>query len=337
MTIPNKRQGLLFVLIGPAGTGKNTLMNGVLSRVADLHQLPTATTRPIRPAEVQGREHLFVDVAEFERMDRDGELIERQRVHGQHYYGVPKSTVENAIAANRDLIADIDILGASYLRSLYPDNTVLIFIKPPSIDALEERLRIRGENEQEIARRMHRVGLEIAYAPLCDYLIINDNMARATELLYGIVLAERSRRDLLNLRVDAVLPRHPFIYSGGVVPVFSEEVLGPDKSPYFITAQIAHGELPHEAALRVLATKLNIFTKPDRLINNQSDSEFISPISVESIGHPGYREVSFVYLYSLPERIAAPDGWQWQPVENCELPPAVKDTLSEFSQMRSAE
>ncbi len=115
--------GLLFVIVGPAGVGKNALMNSVLDRVSDLRQLPTATTRGIRPDEQAGREHLFVSVGEFQRMIADNELLENQEVHG-NFYGVPRLTVEQAIAQEHDLIADIDVLGATALHNNFPDHTV---------------------------------------------------------------------------------------------------------------------------------------------------------------------------------------------------------------------
>jgi guanylate kinase len=199
--------GLLFVIVGPAGVGKNALMNTVLHRFTDLHQLPTATTRAIRPGEQQGREHMFVSVGEFQRMIAADELVEHQVVH-ENYYGVPRKTVEQAIAVEDDLIADIDVLGATALRSNYSDHTVLIFLQPPSIDELRHRMEKRGESPAEIEKRMRRVEMELAYAPECDYLITNDEMDKAGETLYGIVLAERSHRELLRLRKKSQLPEH---------------------------------------------------------------------------------------------------------------------------------
>jgi guanylate kinase len=189
--------GLLFVIVGPAGVGKNALMNTVIERFTDLRQL--TTTRGVRPGEQPGREHLFVSVSEFQRMLAANELLESQLVH-ENYYGVPRKTVETAIANGTDLIADIDVLGAAALRSNFPQQTVLIFLQPPSKDELRRRMNKRGENPIEIEKRMKRVEMEMAYAPECDYLIINDEMEKASEILYGIVLAERARRELLKLR-----------------------------------------------------------------------------------------------------------------------------------------
>lgn len=191
--------GLLFVIVGPAGAGKNALMNSVLNRFPDLRQLPTATTRRMRPGEQQGREHLFVNDTEFQRMVASNELLENQLVH-EHFYGVPRKLVEQSLMDEHDLIADIDVLGATTLRSNYHDQTVLIFLQPPSIAVLRQRMEKRGESEAEIETRMKRVPMEMAYAPQCDYLITNDEVNKASETLYGIILAERSHRELLKLR-----------------------------------------------------------------------------------------------------------------------------------------
>jgi guanylate kinase len=194
--------GLLFVMVGPAGAGKNAIMNEVLRQLADLHQLPTATTRPMRDTEQQGREHQFVSEAEFQQMELHGDLIESQPVHN-HFYGTPRVTFENAMRDGLDLIADIDVVGATRLHNAYPHNTVLVFVQPPSVDELIKRMSIRGETQGEIDIRLQRVEMEMHYAPQCDYLITNyqDQLKQSSAILYGIVLAERSRRALQELRL----------------------------------------------------------------------------------------------------------------------------------------
>ncbi|MBL8157035.1 MAG: guanylate kinase [Anaerolineae bacterium] len=198
----SQQWGLLFILVGPPGVGKNAMMNSVLERITSLHQLPTATTRPIRSNEQEGREHLFVSTAEFQRMIDQGELIEWQVVHG-HQYGTPRSTVQQAMETGQDLIADIEVLGATHLRSAFPENVILVFVQPPSVDELIHRMHNRGETEAEIQKRMQRVEMELRYAPECDYLITNDSIERASDILRGIILAEYSRRDLKRLRANS--------------------------------------------------------------------------------------------------------------------------------------
>lgn len=314
MTVSQKRQGLLFLLVGPPGVGKNTLMKTVLAQpVGRLRQLPTATTRPIRPDEQQGREHLFVDHDEFERLKNSNALIEWQKVHGDDLYGVPRATVETAIAAEEDLIADIDVLGATYLRSIYPDNVVLIFIAPPSVDDLIERMLTRGtETEAEIAARMQRVKMEMSYAPLCDYLIVNDDADASAQMLRGITLAENSRRALLNLRVESNLPRHRLAFAASVVPCCGDEVLYYSGEPHFPTTLLAHGELPQEAALRALSQTLTIAGRMENLSSGRSaNGAFIPPLAVNSEERAYFQQITFVYQYAMPERIAPPDGWLW--------------------------
>lgn len=190
--------GLLFVMVGPAGAGKNAIMNEVLRQLPDLRQVPTATTRPMRDTEAQGREHQFVSEAEFHKL----ELIESKTIHN-HLYGTPRATIENAMHEGRDLIADIDVLGATDLHHTYPNNTILVFVQPPSVDDLIKRMSIRGESQEEIDTRLKRVEMEMQYAPQCDYLITNyqNQLSQSSAILYGIVLAERSRRALQQLRI----------------------------------------------------------------------------------------------------------------------------------------
>lgn len=199
-----RKWGLIFVLIGPAGVGKNAIMKSVLQRTPTIQQIPTATTRGIRATEQQGREHLFISRDDFEQMIADKALIEHQVIHGE-LYGIPRASVETAISESQDIIADIDVLGATYLRSLYPDNTVLVFVQPPSIGELKQRMETRGESQAEIEKRMQRVETEMTYAPQCDYLIVNDDLEQASETMYGILLAERSHRMVLKLREASVV------------------------------------------------------------------------------------------------------------------------------------
>ncbi len=196
-------------MVGPAGAGKNAIMNEVLHQLPDLHQLPTATTRPIRDTEQQGREHLFVTEVEFQDMERNKELIESQVVH-KHLYGTPRKTIEDAMRDGRDLIADIEVLGATYLHTAYPNNTVLIFVEPPSVDELISRMAKRGETQEEINTRLQRVEMEMQYAPQCDYLITNyrDHLQQSSMILHGIVVAERSRRALQQLRLRSTSLQH---------------------------------------------------------------------------------------------------------------------------------
>lgn len=327
MTTPQRRQGLIFVLAGPPGVGKNALMNEVLKRVRNIRQLPTATTRASRPNELHGREHLFVTRSEFQELIDQNALIEWQVVHGE-LYGMPRATVEEAIASEHDLIADIDVLGATYLHSLYPDNAVLIFIQPPVLEELKKRMETRGEKPEEIAKRLRRVDMEMQYAPLCDYLIINGDFDEASELLYAIILAERSRSALLNLRVERDLPRHKFTYVATVVPVHGQDVLCQDSEPHFPTTPVTHGEFPHDAALRAIRQEFGFTPSEAELAHEKRPQESILPVAMDMVTQEHFQQLVFIYLYFMPERmITPPEHWGWVPGQQANLPPEVLDII----------
>lgn len=159
------------------------------------------TTRDARPGEENGRHYHFVKVAEFERMRAEGEFLETALVHGNHY-GTSRRTVEAECAAGSDVLLEIDWQGAAQIRALKPE-AVSIFVLPPSIAALEERLRNRGQDSAEvITRRVAAARGEIGHASEFDYVIINDEFDRAAQDLISIVRAER-------LRLPRQLSRHP--------------------------------------------------------------------------------------------------------------------------------
>jgi guanylate kinase len=325
-----KRLGILFILVGPPGVGKNTLMADALARIEDLRQLPTATTRTQRPTEQNGREHHFVSAEEFQRLIDTHALLEWQEVHGRRY-GTPRETLEKAIASEQDTIADIDVLGATYLRSLYPDNTVLIFIQPPRVEELKERMEKRGESQEEIENRMRRVDMEMQYAPLCDYLITNDDVTRASQQLCAIIIAERSRRALLNLRVARSLPRHRVVFSAAVLPVYAGEILMRRDPPHFPTENLSHGEFPHDAALRALDRALALTTSSEHLSGGRWSADLILPIHLHIEASENRQQLIFTYAYVLPERFAAPEGWLWQSPQETGLPTPALEALAALS------
>lgn len=191
----NELRGLIFVMVGPGGVGKNTLMKAVLPRLQNLRQLPTVTTRSPRAGEVDGRERFFVAPDEFRRMIDGGELVEHEEVTPGKYYGVPRRYLEQALRAGQDLIADIEYSGASKVKQHYPDNTVLIFIAPPEPDVLAERMRERGETEQGITDRLARVQREMGFQNACKYTIVNDVVDDAVAELCRIIQGEQAARD----------------------------------------------------------------------------------------------------------------------------------------------
>lgn len=311
-------------------------MNAVLSRVNNLRQFPTATTRARRPNEQPGREHLFVTRDEFQKLIDSKALIEWQVVHGE-LYGMPRATVEEAITTEHDLIADIEVLGATYLRSLYPDNAVLVFIQPPSLDELKKRMETRGERPEEITKRLRRVDMEMQYAPLCDYLITNEVLEDASEILYAIILAERSRSALLNLRVERNLPRRQFTYVTTVIPVYGSDVLCHDGEPHFPTTALTHGEFPHDAALRAIRQELGLAASADSLSGDRNAGRFMLPVATETAEQEHFQQFVFVYLYLMPQRLMPPDSWHWMPSEQAGLPQEVQDIISSSHNALTAE
>jgi len=182
----------VFIISAPSGSGKTTLVERLLSEVPGLHFSVSYTTRPRRGQELHGREYFFVGRREFEEMlDRD-ELLEWAEVFG-NYYGTSRRFLDEAERDGKDLLLDIDVQGAAQVKQKLP-HTVSIFILPPSRGELEERLRRRGEDSEEvIQRRLGNAGREICGYEQYDYVLINDQLERSAERLQSIVLAERSR------------------------------------------------------------------------------------------------------------------------------------------------
>ena len=188
-------QGLLFVLVGPAGVGKNAIMHYTLKAVSRLRQMPTATTRAPREGEQEGREHWFVSMETFQRMVANNALIEHQEVYPGKFYGTPRQQIEAALLQEHQwLIADIDIAGAANLRKAFPHSVVLVFIEPPDLATLDSRMHARGQaTEEEIKIRLARAPHELEFAAQCDYRILNVNLESAAGQLIDIVRTEADR------------------------------------------------------------------------------------------------------------------------------------------------
>ena len=191
-----KRRGLLIILSSPSGAGKSTLAKRLMAWDDTLKFSVSATTRAPRPGEVDGRDYFFRSRAEFEAMVASGEMLEHAEVFG-NFYGSPKGPVEAAMQAGRDTLFDIDWQGGQQVRrSALAKDVVSIFILPPSIAALESRLRGRGQDSEEvIAGRMAKSRDEISHWGEYDYVIINRDLDAAEDELKTILRAERARAD----------------------------------------------------------------------------------------------------------------------------------------------
>lgn len=184
--------GFPLVLAAPSGAGKTTLAKALVQRDAQVEFALSATTRPARPGEVDGVHYRFVDDAAFDRLVRDGALLEWARVH-RHRYGTLKEGVEVSLGNGRVVCLDIDVQGARQIRSIFAD-AVLVFILPPSANELGRRLRGRaGESAQDIAVRMRTALQELGAAREFDYIVVNDDLESAIGVLGGILTAERHR------------------------------------------------------------------------------------------------------------------------------------------------
>jgi guanylate kinase len=185
-----QRRGLLFVLSSPSGAGKSTIARMLMASDDGLALSVSATTRPIRSGEVDGKDYHFVSDARFDEMIEAGEFLEWAHVFG-HRYGTLKSEVMKVIEGGRDVLLDIDWQGTQQLKQVDPD-IVRVFILPPSTEELERRLRRRGTDTDEvIQRRMERAAAEISHWAEYDYVLINNDAEKCRELVQNILKAER--------------------------------------------------------------------------------------------------------------------------------------------------
>ena len=190
-----RRRGFLLVLSSPSGAGKTTITRRLLERDATLSLSVSVTTRPPRPGEIDGKDYRFIDQAAFDRMVAGGELLEHATVFG-HCYGTARQPIEAAIADGRDIVTDIDWQGTQQVKASLRDDLVTIFILPPSIAALESRLRTRAQDSDAVvAQRMAKSSEEMSHWPEYGYVIVNDDLDASVARAQAIVTAERLRLD----------------------------------------------------------------------------------------------------------------------------------------------
>lgn len=185
------RRGLMLVLSSPSGAGKTTLARRLLEEEPGIEMSVSHTTRKKRSGEVAGRDYHFVDHDAFTKMREQDEFLEWAVVF-DNYYGTTRKPVEQALAAGRDVLFDVDWQGADKLRGSAPDDVVTVFVLPPSASALEQRLNVRAEDEPDVVqRRMRGASNEIQHWDQYDYVIINHNIDQALASVRAILGAER--------------------------------------------------------------------------------------------------------------------------------------------------
>lgn len=190
-----ERRGLMFVLSSPSGAGKTTLSRLLIDRMPGLRMSVSATTRAMRPGEVNGRDYLFVDKPRFDAMVQGDELLEWATVF-DNSYGTPRAPVEAALSAGQDVLFDIDWQGTQQLREKARADVVSVFILPPSAGDLEKRLHSRAQDSDEVIRkRMSRASHEMSHWAEYDYIVINHNVDDAFAEVQSILKAERLKRE----------------------------------------------------------------------------------------------------------------------------------------------
>jgi guanylate kinase len=199
-------EGILFVVSAPSGGGKTTLCRRLLAEFPQIHLSISTTTRAPRGSERNGVEYNFVDRPTFEAMIERGAFVEWAEVHG-NLYGTSREVILEATHHGRDVLFDIDYQGGRSLKSQFPD-AVMILVVPPSMEVLEARLRARATDTAEVvARRLAKAKEELSHYHLYDYLILNDDLDRAYELLRTVYRAAHQRRDQLEAHVEGLLGR----------------------------------------------------------------------------------------------------------------------------------
>lgn len=191
MSDPIARRGVCLVVAAPSGAGKSTITRALLASEPALELSVSVTTRPPRPGEQDGVHYHFREEAEFEALGAAGELLEWARVF-RHGYGTPRAPVEHALAAGRDVAFDIDWQGYRQLRAALPEDVVGVFVLPPSLEALEARLRGRvTDSEAEIARRMAAAHAEMSHWAEFDHVVVNRELDRAIADVRSVLHAAR--------------------------------------------------------------------------------------------------------------------------------------------------
>ena len=181
------RKGCFFVLSGPSGVGKNTLVNLILQEMKGIYYVPSVTTRAMRPGESQMNPYVFVTKEEFEDMISRNQFLEWKKIHNSNYYGTHLPTILSAMENGYDIITDMDVLGCEDAIARIPEHVYTIFVLPPSLDELSHRLLERDSDQAAVALRLQRVPLELGHKDRYDFTMINDNLEQSVRELRSII------------------------------------------------------------------------------------------------------------------------------------------------------
>ena len=199
----SKAAGNVFVVVAPSGAGKSSLVNALLAQDPKLCLSVSATTRAPRSGETDGKDYRFVSRDQFVALQQNNQLLEWAEVHG-NFYGTPRDQIEQAIHQGRDILLEIDWQGARQVKRLFAQ-TIGIFILPPSIQTLEQRLQQRGQDSQAvITRRIEAASEEIMHAPEFEYVIINQDFRIALAELAEVVAVARLRYNSQSAKNEAL-------------------------------------------------------------------------------------------------------------------------------------
>lgn len=197
-------EGMLVLFSGPSGVGKDTVLDIILDKDEKLQRSVSLTTREKRCGEVDGEDYYFVTKDEFHTMIQNGQVLEYAQ-YGENIYGTPKAPVDKWLKEGKTVILKIEVKGAQKIREIYPD-AVSIFLMPPSMKVLEERIRIRGtEDEADIERRLEIAKNEVMRSADYDFVVVNDNLETASNNVLGIIKALNFTYKRMNKKISEVI------------------------------------------------------------------------------------------------------------------------------------